>query len=137
MKFMVRSALPYFLTAAFILLVSGCTRTQSIEVIEEEVTEPYDSLGTLEVYSKASRFGLKQAGWGTVKAVTFTMAPTPSRADIYRNKLNEKLVERADKRFNADAVIHPEYWPDLDSKSFPDGKIYARGEMIRFKKFRA
>ena len=49
--------------------------------------------------------------------------------------LDGKLVKAAKKRYNAEAVVNVQYWPDLSSEKFPQGKVYARGEMVRYKRF--
>lgn len=48
--------------------------------------------------------------------------------------LNEKLEKKARQKYDADAVTHISYWPAPDADALVD-YLYARGEMIRYKKF--
>lgn len=113
------------LTATF----AGCTHVEKRKAIEGDVSKPYDSLGTLEVHVRTNPW--KPINWwNDVKEIsTVTLANTS-----YDKRLREKLVEDS-KKYGADQVIKVEFWPPLDSKHFPEGKVFARGEMIKYRRF--
>ena len=120
---------------AMLVVFNGCSRVEKVRATEEGKGIPYDSLGTVEVKEKAYRLTPSAAFWTGVEITTLTFADTPSRGEHYKKYLRMKLEKVADKRYNADAVINVHYWPDPESNSFPDGYIYARGEMIRYQRF--
>ena len=128
--------------AAFLVLfyLSGCTlftRNQWVKAMEGvgPNVPPYDSLGTLEVKEFAPWLTVPAVLWTGVEVATLSFAKTPSRGDHYKRALRSELAYVASHQYGADAVINVTYWPDPDSKSFADGRIYCRGEMIRYKRF--
>ena len=101
----------------FIAPLAGYARTEPAQAVEGDISTPYRTIGTLEVkkrVSKSGRSGRK-----------------------YRKALKSILLKKAVKHYGANAVIHVHYWPDPDSGSFPQGLIYARGEMVRYVHFPA
>lgn len=101
--------------STLVLVASACARYEKVTVLETGISEdiPYESLGVLEV---------KRPGRISNTAI--------------KSALNRQLADIADERYEADAVINVEYWPDLDStQKYPDGLVYARGQMIRYKRF--
>ena len=115
--------------------LTGCARIEKVSAIEGTKEIPYQSLGTLEVKQKAYTATPTSAFWTGVEVTTLTLANTPSRSNLYKNSLRTKLARLARKKYGADAVINVQYWPDPESKSFPQGYLYARGEMIRYEHF--
>lgn len=128
---------PIIIYAIMILgtLSSGCARIEKVKVLASDPSMPYESLGTLEVKTQANRRALPRLGWTTVEMMTLSLAKTPTRGETYKRRLNQKLSDKASEHYDADAIIHPEYWPDPESSAFPEGQVYARGEMIRYRKF--
>ena len=49
--------------------------------------------------------------------------------------MRKELADVAKKRYSSHDVINVVYWPDPELGSFPEGKVYARGTMIRYAKF--
>lgn len=121
-------------TLCVLALFSACARTEKVRALEGDVATPYRELGQLEVYVKSPVVLPGNIAMKTVEAATLTLANTPSRGDQYKKALRKELVRIA-KSYDADLVINVEYWPDPDSKTFPEGKIYARGMMIKYRKF--
>lgn len=112
--------------------LTGCTRTEKVAVLTSEApSRPAEPLGTLEVSQKTNPWA--PANWGSAlkEILTLSLADTS-----YQARLNKKLVERSEK-FRADQIVNVKYWPDLDSRKFPNGKVHARGEMVRYKHFEA
>ena len=129
-------SIPTWLAVAVALLAfNGCARVEKVRAIEGDKEVPYDSLGTLEVKQKAYRVNPSAAFWTGVEIATLTFADTPSRGEHYKKFLRRKLQKLAGKRYDADAVINVKYWPNPESGNFPDGYIYARGEMIQYHHF--
>lgn len=114
---------------------TGCSRVEKVRAIEGPKDIPYKSLGTLEIKERAHYVTPRHTFWSGVELATLTFADTPSRGDSYKKYLREKLARIARKRYRADFVINVHYWPDPESKSFPQGYIYARGEMIKYERF--
>jgi len=113
----------------------GCARYQKIQVIEGDFDRPYKVIGSLEVKEKAEMVpDIYRAG---VELLSLGYVRYPDRGDSYKETLNRQLARKARDVYRADAVINVEYWPDPSSKDFPDGMIYARGEMIKLSKFPA
>ena len=113
----------------------GCARYQKIQVIEGDFVHPYKVIGTLEVKEKAEMVpDVYRAG---AELLSLGYLRYPDRADSYKETLNRQLARKAHDLYRADAVIKVEYWPDPSSKDFPDGMIYARGQMIQLSKFPA
>lgn len=119
----------------YVFLMTGCARTELVRAVEGDDVPAYNSLGTLEVKQLAPVVTAKGAFWTGVEAVTLGFAKTPSRGEHYKASLRSELAYLASHRYGADKVINVTYWPDPDSFSFPDGLIYARGEMIRYSRF--
>lgn len=119
------------------LLSSACTRIDRVKVLESDLETPYDSLGTLEVKMRVSFTSASGLLASAAEVLTFGAANTLSRSERYKQALRAKLSREAHGRYSADAIIHVEYWPDPTSKNFPDGYLYARGEMVKFRRFPA
>ena len=115
--------------------VAGCARTEKVTAIEGSKDIPYQSLGSLEVKTKARYITPGSVLWTGVEAATLTLANTPSRAERIKNHLRQKLAAAARKHYGADAVIHVEYWPPPEHSKFPEGYVHARGEMIKYTPF--
>ncbi len=125
----------FFLIVLLALLGGACARTEKIRAIEGGNDTPYQSLGTLEIKERAYYVTPRHAFWTGVELVTLSFADTPSRGDNYKTYLRKKLARLAHRRYRADSVINVHYWPDPESKSFPGGYVYARGEMIKYQRF--
>lgn len=118
-------------------LQMGCSRIEKVKVLEaNQVSLPYESLGTLEVQSKAYVMKPRNVWWGTLETVSLGKADTPSVMEQYKADLDKKLIAKARDRYHADALINAQYWPESsDTKAFPQGRVNARAEMIRYKPF--
>lgn len=132
---MKRSLALMFVLFAFMFALTGCSRTQKVVATEGDLVTPYQSLGTIDVYEHAPRVSLKRGFQHMFEWLTFGLYDMPSQKTYLQGRLNEKLVKKAEKSYGAEAVIRVQYWPDLSAKKFPKGKIYARGEMIQYKRF--
>lgn len=118
-----------------LLLVTGCSRSGKVVAVESDVSTAYESIGTLEVKENAKDLWDLEARKLLVETATLTLADTSARADLFRKALTQRLAETARKKYDAHAVINVTFWPDPNGSEFPDGDIFARGEMIRYKKF--
>lgn len=114
---------------------SSCARVERVKAMEGEKPVPYESLGILEVKEKARLLTPEGTFWTGVEIATLSFAKTPTRGTHYKKYLRRKLARIADRKYQADAVINVQYWPDPEAGGFPDGFIYARGEMIRYESF--
>lgn len=130
-----KSITSWMLVTALLVVCNGCARVEKVKAVEGGTESPYHSLGTIEVKEKAYRFNPAAAFWTGVEITTLTFADTPSRGEHYKKFLRKKLEKVANKRYDADAVINVQYWPDPESSNFPDGYVYARGEMIQYRRF--
>lgn len=113
----------------------GCARIEKVKATEAAKEIPYHSLGTLEIKERALIPTTASPLWTGVEVATLTLADTPSRGERYKRSLRSKLARLARIKYGADAVINVHYWPDPESKNFPQGYLYARGEMIRYQHF--
>jgi hypothetical protein len=125
--------------AAFIILAlslaTGCARVEKVVAVESGSEIPYISLGTLEVKERISSFEPSQMVWGGVEVLSLSFANTPKRWEQYKKLMRRRLAELAKERYGAHAVINVVYWPDPSNSKFPEGYLYARGEMIRYQRF--
>jgi len=113
----------------------GCARVEKVVAQEGDLDAPYYSIGVIEVREKAKRLtGARLAAVGA-EIATLTRADTVTQSEQYLAALRRKLADIARRKYGAHAVIHVEYWPDPASKGFPEGYIYARGEMVRYQTF--
>lgn len=108
---------------------AGCARTEKRTVTQGDLQSPYASLGTLEVNIKTNPW--HPVHWGSYLKEIFTLTFADTSL---QSKLTHKLLKKS-KGFGANQIIKAEFWPDLKSKRFPEGKAYARGEMVRPKRF--
>ncbi len=118
-----------------LLGLMGCSRVQKFNVTEADDTVPYQNLGTLEVETAVPRTTVPAILWTSAEVMTATLIDSPERGDHYKALLRSKLGDKARRYYGADAVINVVYWPEPNAKGFPHGKLYARGEMIRYEKF--
>jgi hypothetical protein len=117
------------LILAFIFPAMAHARTEKVRAVEGDISTPYATLGTLEVKTKVG--GRAIISGRTVQVLTLGIL-NPTSAKYYRKKLKAKLAKKAAKHYGANAVINVHYWPDPNSRKFPQGFIYARGEMVRY-----
>ncbi len=122
--------------AVLVFILAGCTHVQRVKAVEGGKDVPYDSLGTLQVSTKA-KLSPEGMFWKGIEGLTLTFAKTPSSAELYKRTLRAKLARKAHREYGADDVIQVTFWPDPESGKFPDGLVYARGEMVRYKPFPA
>ena len=102
---------------SLVFLLSSCLSThQTVQVLEGETNKPYESLGFVEARIPSSQL--------------FSL----HRAKSYKKLLHRELLRKA-VPLGAEALVRTEYWPDLSSKNFPGGFVYAKAEMVRFEKF--
>lgn len=119
----------------FSFISMGCSGTQKVIATQETLSVPYDSLGWVEVNRKAPRIQYRRITGQLWEWMTFGHSPNISQEVYLQGLLNEKLVKASKEIHNAEKVIHVKYWPDLNSKKFPQGLVHVRGEAIRYKRF--
>lgn len=132
---MKRSLAVMLVLSAFVLLTMGCSRTQKVISTQGDLTASYQSLGQIEIERHVPRASLKRMFQHVGEWMTFGKYEMPARSEYLQGLLDKKLVKAAKKRHGAEAVIKVQYWPDLNSEKFPSGKMYAKGEMVRYKRF--
>ncbi len=115
-----------------LLFITGCSRAGKVVAQESGASLAYESLGALVVKEKAKDLWDMEVKKVLVEAATLSMADTGTRADMFRQALSTRLAESARKKYGAHAVINVTYWPDPGGNDFPEGEIFARGEMIRY-----
>lgn len=111
-------------------VLMGCSRTEKFKAVEGPIETPYDSIGTLEVHLNTSPWKPVNWGWDLKKILTLGFGNTS-----YQRRLQKELVKKAKKHGDVDQLINVTYWPSPDSKGFPHGRIYARGEMVHYRRF--
>jgi len=116
-------------------IFTGFSKAQKVIATQNDLTEPYESLGQIEVDRDVPSMSLQRGVQRLGEWVTFGKYDMPNQKEYLKGLLDEKLIKSAKKRYSAEAVIKVQYWPDLSSKKFPSGKIYAKGEMVRYKRF--
>lgn len=109
------------LLLTFGIISAGCERAR---VVTQPAAE-YESLGTLEVKTPVKRCLFRYATLGL-------MSKHSHRA--LAKKLTKELARKARKDYGADAVANVTVWPEENAEAEVAFK-YARGEMIRYKKF--
>lgn len=114
---------------------AGCSRTQKVVVMQAEVSEPYETIGKIEVDRSVPRIQYRRVFGQLWEWMTFGHSDNLSSEAYLKGLLDEKMLRSAKKDYKAEAIIHAEYWPDLSAKKFPQGRIYAKGDMIRYKRF--
>ncbi len=112
------------------LLVSGCAHERRLRAVEGDIAEPYDDMGSLEVHVSTNPWKLSNLTWNVRELFTLGFADTS-----FQRRLKHALAKKAKKHFDVDQVINVTYWPDPDGKSFPKARVFARGQMVRYKKF--
>ncbi|MFA7255570.1 MAG: hypothetical protein WC133_05690 [Candidatus Omnitrophota bacterium] len=128
----------FMLAVAMLFSMSaGCSRVQKIVVTQGEISEPSEPMGSIEVQRKAPRIPYRRIFGQLWEWVTFGHCENISREAYLQGLLNKKMLKDAKNDYNAEAVIHVKYWPDLTAKKFPQGLIYAKGDMVRHKRFPA
>ena len=129
-----------FLISVFILsalVMAGCTRIERVRAIEGDMDVPYDSLGILEVKISSKPLPFSALGWGVLRILSFGRVDAPSWGEQYKSKLRAELTRKARLQYKADALVKVHYWPEPEGNFFPNGYVYARGEMIKYNKFPA
>ena len=118
-------------------IFTGFSRVQDVVVTQDStsITIPYDSLGWVEVNRKAPLIQYRRVAGQLVFWGSFGYFKNPSQEVYLQSLLNEKIKKAAKTRYGAEAVINVKYWPDLTAAKFPKGLIYAKGEMVRYKRF--
>lgn len=108
---------------------SGCAHTEKIRAVTSDASRPSEGLGTLEVFVKTNPWS--PSNWGVFFKELFSLTFADTS---YEARLKTRLVKKA-AQFSADEVVKVQFWPDLNSSKFPNGKVYARGEMVRYTRF--
>ena len=118
---------------------AGCSHVEELVVTQDakSLTIPYDSLGWIQVDMKAPPIQYERVAGQLGAWVTFGYIKNPTQEEYLKKLLNKKIREVAKERYKAEEVINVNYWPDLSANAFPQGRIGARGEMIRYKRFEA
>lgn len=117
-------------------MLLGFTRVKGVTVVEDaaSIVVPYESLGWVEVSRKAPLIQYRRVGGLLVQWCSFGYFHNPSQETYLRGLLNKKLVQASQKQKGVDAIINAKYWPDLIAGQFPKGLIFAKGEMIRYRR---
>jgi hypothetical protein len=115
----------------------GCSRTQKVVALQGGISEPYESLGSIEVDRKAPMIQYRRIFGQVWEWVTFGHYENISREAYLQGLLNKKMLKVAKNDHHAEAILDAKYWPDLTAKKFPQGRIYGKGDMIRYKRFPA
>ncbi len=128
-----------FVLGALVVLSAGCSRTEKMLVTQEakSLTIPYDTLGWIQVDMKAPPIQYERVAGQLGEWVTFGYIDNPTQEEYLKKILDKKIREVAKERYKAEEVINVTYWPALSSKAFPNGRMGAKGEMIRYKRFEA
>jgi hypothetical protein len=118
---------------------AGCSRTEQMLVTQDakSLTIPYESLGWIQVDMKAPSVQYERVAGQLGEWVSFGFIKNPTQEEYLQKMLDKKIREVAKERYKAEEVINVKYWPELSSKAFPQGRMGARGEMIRYKRFSA
>ena len=111
------------------VLLAGCTHIEKFRAVEGDIETPYESLGTLEVHLNTNPWNPSNWGWDLREILTLSFWDTS-----YPRRLQHELAIKAKRHPEVDQVIKVTYWP-TETSHFPDGKVYGRGEMIRYKRF--
>jgi hypothetical protein len=124
---------------ALLVVVAGCSHVEKMVVTQDakSLTIPYESLGWIQVDLKAPPVQYKRVAGQLGEWASFGFIKNPSQEEYLQGLLNEKIRGVAKERYKAEEVINVKYWPELSAKAFPEGRIGARGEMIRYKRFSA
>ena len=112
------------LAALFILSSLGCAKHRAV-ILPSDTLTPHWSVGTLEVSTKAPKTWTHVLSAGLLPSHSYVKA---------QHKLDKKLTHQAAKKFDADAIMNIQYWPEPGVKT-TDGKIRARAEMFQFPPF--
>jgi len=124
-----------FVLTAFVFTMAGCSKTQKVVVMQGDLTASYQSLGQIEVNQDVPRMSLKRGFQHLWSWMTFGCYHVPAQQEYLKGLLDKKIVKLAKNSYGAEAVIKAQYWPDLGSAKFPQGKAYAKGEMVQYKRF--
>lgn len=116
---------------------SGCSGTQKVVASQGGISEPYESLGSIEVDRKAPRIQYRRISGQLWEWVTLGHYENITQEAYLQGLLDKKMIRDAKKIHHAEAVINVKYWPDLRAKKFPRGHIYGKGDMVRYKRFSA
>ncbi len=133
---MKRSILTICGLAFFCGMFAGFSRVQDVVVTQDStsITVPYKSFGWVEVNRKAPLIQYRRIGGQLLYWCSFGYFSNPTQSVYLQGLLNKLLAKAAKKRQGVEAVINTQYWPDLTAGQFPEGRIYAKGEMIRYKR---
>jgi len=128
-----------FSLAVLVVFSAGCSHVQEMTVTQDakSLTIPYESLGWIQVDLKAPPIQYERVAGQLGEWVSFGFIKNPTQEEYLQKILNKKIREVAKEQYKAEEVINVKYWPELSSKSFPEGRIGARGEMIRYRRFSA
>lgn len=114
------------------VVAAGCAHKEKMNAVEGGIDWPYDLLGTEEVHINTNPWSPVNWGWDLREIFTLGFADTS-----YPVRLQKALIKKAKKYGDVNQIIHVTYWPAPSNGKFPKGKIYARGEMVRYKRFPA
>ncbi len=120
---------------AVVLISAGCGRTQKVIATQDGFSAPHESLGGVEVSREAPMIQSKRLFGQLWQWATLGHYQNIAQEAYLQGLLNKKLIKAAKKTHQAEQVIDVKYWPELSAKKFPQGLIYAKGEMIRYKRF--
>ncbi len=128
----------WVLAAVMVLgMNSGCSSSQKVVAMQGDLGKSYESLGWVEVDRTVPRIQYRRIFGQLWEWITIGHVENLSREEYLQGLLDKKVLKVAKKNHEAEAVIHMQYWPDLAARKFPQGLIYAKGEMIRHKRFSA
>lgn len=111
-------------------LVTGCAHKDKLRAVEGDIETPYESLGTVEVHVSTNPLKPTNAIWFWKKVFTLGFGDTS-----WETRLKRNLIKKAKKHWDVDQIIKVTYWPDPALNKFPKAQIFARGEMVHYKRF--
>ncbi|MBU9888696.1 MAG: hypothetical protein KTQ49_02355 [Candidatus Omnitrophica bacterium] len=131
-----RSKIPVWGLVLLCVLSLGFSRVLGVIVTQRgaSIVASYDSLGWVEASRKAPLIQYRRVGGTLLQWASFGYFRNPSQEVYLQGLLNKALVKAAKKTAGVDAIINTEYWPSLNAGQFPQGRIHARGEMVRFRR---
>ena len=132
---MKRSLVLTLVLMMFLGVNAGCSSVQKVVATQGGISEPYESIGVIEVDRKVPWISYRRVFGKLWEWMTFGHCENISREAYLQGLLNKKMLKAAQNNHHAEAVIHVKYWPDLTAKKFPQGLIYVKGDMVRYKRF--
>jgi hypothetical protein len=112
----------------FISLIATPKGYAGIPVTEADSEIPYEFLGSIEVQSTPGLLLYRALGIATIGFLF------RDKVKKVKTNLNQKLVRKA-RLYSPEAIVNVVYSPDpQDPRFLRENKVYAKGDMIRYKR---